>query len=155
MKYPLAEQLFTVFLLSGALEARFTEQKLLMNLINLHKKVSREITTAGNSTLYIQHESFAAIILLNDKTQQLTNVMVRMRPELFQEMLRYARSQHWREMRPMSENTQIEWQQDGAGLSHKLLLKQPAGPTEKFSVAFFDYPGIFDAPTVHFRREVA
>jgi hypothetical protein len=152
MKISLAEQLFTVFL-RGILEAHFTEQKVLMSLLNLHKTVCHQITPSGNPILRIQHDSFNAIILFDDSTQQISSAMIRLDAELFADMMLYARGQQWpKEMLRMSEDIPVEWVQDGSGLNHRLVLKPSPDMVEEASVAFFDYPGVFDAHTVHFRR---
>lgn len=153
MTRPLAEQLFTV-LLSGTFEARFTEQKVMMSLINLNKQVSRELTATGNPTIRIQHDDFNAILLFNNHTQQLSSVMLRLQPGLFQEMLGYARSQRWLQTQSLRKTTQLEWQHSEVGLSDKLLLLHTPTQQVEASVTFFDFPGSFDAHAVHFRREI-
>ncbi|SMB99165.1 hypothetical protein SAMN00120144_0047 [Hymenobacter roseosalivarius DSM 11622] len=154
MKLPLAEQLFVEFV-TGILKVQFTEQQLLMNLINLPKKVNREITPAGNPTLRIQHEYFRALILLNEPTRQLSSVMVVVGCQLFKEMLTYAQTPHWLEKtNHKSQDIQLDWYQDEFSLNNRLVLKQLPDLVEVASVAFFDYPGTFDAHIVHFRRQL-
>lgn len=152
MKLPLAEQLFVEFV-RIILNPEFTEQKLLMNLINLPKKVHREITPAGSPALGIQHEYFGAIILLSEHTHQLSSVMVLAGFELFKEMLAYAHTPHWlKKTNRTSQDIQLDWHQDEHGQSNRLLFKRLPDLVEEASVAFFDYPGIFDSHAVYFRR---
>lgn len=153
MAHPLAKQLFTV-LLRGTLEARFTESKVLMSLINLPKQVSRELTPTGNPTIRIQHEAFNAILLFNHRTQQLSSAILWLQPDLFQDMLGYARSQQWLPTQPIRETTELQWQHSEVGVSDKLLLTHAPTQQIEASVTFFDYPGSFDAHTVHFRQEI-
>jgi hypothetical protein len=152
MMRPLANQLFTV-LLGSTLEDQFTEQKMLMSLVNLPKQVNREVTTAGNPTLRVQHDAFTAIILFDHRTQQMSSAMLRLEPPLYKSMLAYARSEQWLENQTVRKNTQLQWRRDDTGLSQRLVFLSSESEMPQASVAFFDYPGIFDAHTVHFRRE--